>query len=262
MHGLELGQVAPSALVSPSAALGVGVTIGHNAIVYDNVILGDGVVVGPNVILGEPTRSFYTGSGEPSPPLTIGAGSVIRAGSILYAGSTIGDRFESGNNVSIREGTAIGDDVRIGSLCDLQGECRLGSFVRLHSNVHVGQKSDIASYVWIFPYTVLTNDPHPPSDTIVGVTIEEFAVVATMVVVLAGVRVGRNALVGAMALVRDDVEEGTIVVGNPAKPVGSVGRIRHRETGEPVYPWPEHFSRGMPWEDAGFDAWQAAQARR
>jgi acetyltransferase-like isoleucine patch superfamily enzyme len=252
---MTLGEIHPTAIIAEGARLGRNVTVGAHVIVYDNVSIGDDSVIGSHSILGEPLATFYAGGTEPNPPLEIGRASLIRSHSILYAGSTIGENFQCGHRVTIREGTRIGRNVRIGTLSDIQGDCSLGDYVRLHSNVHIGQKSLIGNYVWIFPYTVLTNDPHPPSEILEGVTVEDFAVIATMVVVLPGVRIGRDALVGAMSMVRRDVEPESVVVGNPAKPVTTVREIKSRATGESVYPWREHFERGMPWQGIGYAAW-------
>jgi UDP-3-O-[3-hydroxymyristoyl] glucosamine N-acyltransferase len=255
MTGMTLGQIHPTAIIAENVNLGRNVTIGAHAIVYENVSIGDDTVVGPYSILGEPLATFYDGGAEPSPPLNIGHTSLIRSHSVLYAGSDVGENFQCGHRVTIREGTQIGKNVRIGTLSDIQGNCILGNYVRLHSNVHIGQKSQIGNYVWIFPYTVLTNDPHPPSEILDGVIVEDFAVIATMVVVLPGVRIGRDALVGAMSMVRRNVEPESVVVGNPAKPVTTVREIKSRATGDFVYPWCEHFERGMPWQGMGYAAW-------
>ena len=183
--------IHPTALIGDGVTIGQDVTIGPRTIIYDNVKIGDKSQIGADVILGEPVADIYRNSeGYANPALTIGNSSVIRSGSILYAGSTFGDRLETGHRVTIREGTIAGTNFRVGTLSDIQGDCRIGDYVRFHSNVHIGQKSTVGNYVWIFPYVVLTNDPHPPSETIVGVTVEDFAVIATMSVVLPGVIVG------------------------------------------------------------------------
>lgn len=254
------GTIHPSAIVSESARLGVDVTIGAHAIVHDNVELGDGCWVGSHSVLGEPLASAYADASYVNPPLVIGSGSVIRSHAIIYAGTTIGDAFECGHRVTIREGAEIGDHCRVGTLSDIQGHCCIGRYVRLHSNVHIGQLSTIGDFVWIFPYVVLTNDPHPPSNTLVGVTVEDFAVIATMTVVLPGVRIGRDALVGASSLVRQDVEAESVVVGNPAKRVAGVRDVRSKATGEAVYPWRHTFERGMPWEGVGYETWARGAA--
>jgi acetyltransferase-like isoleucine patch superfamily enzyme len=261
INGMERGRIHPTALVSDMARLGSNVTIGAHAIVNDGVELGDDAIVGPQVILGEPHLSFYREDGYENPTLRIGRGALIRSGTIIYAGTTIGDGFECGHRVTIREGARIGRQVRVGTLSDVQGHCEVGDYVRFHSNVHIGHRSTIGDYVWIFPYVVLTNDPHPPSDVLLGVTVEEFAVIATMSVVLPGVRIGRDALVGASSLVRRDVEPESVVAGNPATRVASVRDVKSKATGQPVYPWRDHFGRGMPWEELGYARWSAERAQ-
>jgi len=255
MEGLTIGRIHSTAIVSKSATLGAGVTIGAGTIVYDNVRIGEGVVIGPYCTIGEPIATYYRHDGYRNPDLVIGPRSLIRSHTVIYAGSTIGAHFECGHRATIRENTRIGSHCRVGTLCDIQGDCHLGDYVRLHSNVHVSQKSWIGNFVWIFPYTVLTNDPHPPSNLLQGVRIDDFAVLATMVVVLPGVHIGHDALVGAKALVREDVPPEAVVVGSPAKQICTIHEVRSRRTGEPVYPWREHFDRGMPWEGIGFEVW-------
>lgn len=98
-----------------------------------------------------------------------------------------------------------------------------------------------------FPYTVLTNDPHPPSNKILGVKVEDYAIIATMVCVLPGITVGTHSLVGASSLVNRDVKPYTIVSGNPAKEVGPTSKIKLKDFPEvSAYPWPKHFHRGYP----------------
>ncbi len=255
MQGFELGRVDSSARVSEWSRLQSGVTIGAQTIVYDNVEIGESSVIGPNVTLGEPQVSYYSDEDYENPSLSIGPRSLVRSGSVIYAGSDLGEHFECGHHVTVRERSEIGAHCRVGTLSDIQGECTIGEYTRLHSNVHLARGSTIGHYVWLYPYVVLTNDAHPPSEQRVGVTIEDYAVVATGAVLLAGVRVGRGALVGANSLVRDDVPSMTVVAGRPATNLGDVRLIRSPDTGEPLYPWPRHFARGMPWEEMGYEAW-------
>lgn len=249
-----------TAIVSPLAKLGENVTVGAHSVIYDNVVVGDDGFVGSHCVLGEPNLGIHKDrNAYVNPELLIGRNAMIRSGTTIYAGTRIGDAFECGHKVTIREEAMIGNNVRIGTLSDVQGHCEIGNFVRFHSNVHIGHMSKVEDYVWIFPYVVLTNDPHPPSERLMGVTVEKFAVIATMSVVLPGIRIGQDALVGACSMVRRDVDPETVVVGNPAKMVASVRDIKSKFDGSPIYPWREHFGRGMPWEDIGFDAWQASR---
>src|SRR5579863_5714566 len=237
-----MAAIHPSAIVESGAELGKDVSIGPFSIVHAGVRLGEGTRVESFCELGvaTPLATF--------PTLEIGAGGLIRSHSVFYTGSRFGARLRTGHRVTVREGTRAGTDLQIGTLCDIQGHCEIGDYVKMHSNVHIGHKSRIHNYVWLFPYVVLTNDPHPPSEFLVGCTLHEFAVVATMSIVLPGVQVGRGAFVGAMTLVREDVPADTICVGVPGKNVGPTTKIRHKGTGFPAYPWRRHFHRGYPAE--------------
>ncbi len=235
-------DVHPTALVSTKAQLGRHVTVGPFTVVHDNVVIGDGSTIGGHCEIGVPAH--HAGEGG---PLEVGSGSMVRSHSVLYENSTIGPGLVTGHRVTIRERAIIGRDFQLGTLGDVQGHCEIGDFVRFHSNVHVGHHTKVGSFVWIFPYVVLTNDPHPPSEVQQGVTVEDYAAIATMSVVLPGVLVGEGALVGAHSSVTRDVPANMVAVGVPAKIVCEATDIMRRDaSGKPAYPWRRHFHRGYP----------------
>ena len=179
--------------------------------------------------------------------LVIGKNSHIRSHSIFYEGSVFGENLTTGHRVTVREKTKAGRNFQIGTLGDIQGHCEIGDFVRFHSNVHIGQKSRISDYVWIFPYVVLTNDPHPPSNILKGVTIESYVAIATMSVILPGVTIGEGALIGAHSSVSKNVNPDTVVAGSPAKYVCNTDAIKMKDgSNASAYPWRRHFHRGYP----------------
>ena len=234
-------MIHQTAIVSPSAKISENVSIGPYSIVHDNVILKAGTSIGSHCEIGLPSP-LAEGS-----PLIIGAGSMIRSHSIFYEGSTFGDRLVTGHRVTVREKTQAGENLQIGTLSDIQGHCEIGNYVRFHSNVHIGQHSSIGNFVWIFPYVVLTNDPHPPSNTMMGATIEDYVAIATMSVILPGVTVKTGALVAAHSSVARDVESDTVVGGSPAKYICDTSKIKLKDgSGASAYPWRKHFHRGYP----------------
>lgn len=241
--------------ISPKATIGKNVRIGDRTIIYDNVTIGDNTVIGHNCIIGEPQNDYYNNPDYTNPPTTIGKNSLIRSHNIIYSGCKIGDDFSTGHRVTIREGMVIGSHCRIGTLSDIQGHSTMGDYCWLHSNVHIGQKSTIGNFVFIYPYVVFTNDPTPPSNICIGPTIEDYSQVAVFSVLLPGVKIGKHCLVGAGSIVGKNVEDYQLVLGSPAKPVKDVREIKSRETGESHYPWPFRFKRGMPWEDSDFESW-------
>src|SRR5882762_5014556 len=144
-------RVHPTAIIAENVELGADVTVGAYTVIMDGVRIGPRTNVGPHCLIGE----------NPGDVTIIGDDSIIRSASIIYAGVTTGPRFETGHRVTIRENARFGVNNRIGTLSDVQGDCSFGDYVRLHSNVHVGKLSRVGNYVWLFPYVVLTNDPHP-----------------------------------------------------------------------------------------------------
>lgn len=266
-------KIGRNSVIGDNVEIGLNVTIRDNCIIEDNVVLGDNVyidsntiirsdvslgadsTVGANCIIGEYQMDFYKDRCYHAHPLNIGKNALIRSGSIIYSGSDIGDNFQTGHQVTIREEARIGKNVSVGTLSDIQGNCVIGNYVRMHSNVHIGQLSKIDDCVWIFPYVVLTNDPTPPSENMLGVHIHSFAIVATSTVVLPGIEIMSDSLVGAGSVVNRDVEPYAVVVGNPAKQRADIRDMKNKITGEKVYPWRYHFDRAMPWEGIGFDEW-------
>ena len=229
---------------------GKNVRVHPTAIVYPNVVLNENVFVGPYCIIGEPSGAYYKDPDGYKPKITeIGANSVIRSHNVIYEDVHIGENFQSGHHVTIREDSVLGNNCSVGTLSDIQGKVRIGNFVRMHSNVHIGMLTTIKDYVWIFPYSVVTNDLYPPMDRLTGCTIEEYALITTGSILLPGVKVGKNAMVAAGAVVSKDVEEEALVMGVPAKQRGLVTDIRD-ENGEAVYPWKDHMEedRGYPWQ--------------
>ena len=243
-------------IVEAGARIGDNCYIDSNSIIRSGTTIGADSFIGANCIIGEYLMDFCLDRRPHNHELTIGNNALLRSGTIIYTGSEIGDHFQTGHRVTIREKSRIGSHCSIGTLSDIQGNCSIGDYVRMHSNVHIGQLSVVDNYVWIFPYVVLTNDPTPPSEDggFIGVHIHKFALISTGSVLLPGVSIGRDALVGAGSNVTKNVSDYALVVGNPAKQIKDVRDMKNKN-GESIYPWRFHFNRAMPWEKEGFIKW-------
>lgn len=149
---------------------------------------------------------------------------VVGAGTVVWGLAHIRGRARLGTNVTIGRGAYIGTGVLLGNNCKVQNQALIYEPARLGDGVFVG------------PGVILTNDRHPRAVTPalqkkdqadwipVGVNIEEGAAIGAGSVVIAPVRIGRWALVGAGAVVTSDVPDFAVVVGNPARRTGWVGR--------------------------------------
>lgn len=233
--------IHPTALVSPHAKLADNVTVGPFTVIHDNVQVGSGTRIDGYCELGYPTPLAE------GLPLTIGSESVIRSHSVFYQGSHFGDGLVTGHRVTVREKTVAGKGFQIGTLADIQGHCEIGHYVRTQSSVTIGQQSKIGNFVWLFPGVLLTNDPNPPSNDLLGVTLEDYVVVAVKSTLLPGVRIGKGSFVTAHSLVGQDMPEDSLVSGSPAKRLCKASDMRLKgDIRARAYPWPKRFVRGYP----------------
>lgn len=185
--------------------------------IHANVELGTDAHVGEYVIIGVPPAGAAAGELE----TRIGAGATIRSHSVIYAGNRIGARFSTGHGVLLRELNTIGDDVSVGTHSVIEHHVSLGDGVRVHSNVFIPEFSIIEHGAWVGPNVVMTNAKYPRGRDVKrdlkGPRLMPGAKIGANATLLPGVTIGRGAVVGAGSVVVDDVPDGKVVVGNPAR---------------------------------------------
>jgi acetyltransferase-like isoleucine patch superfamily enzyme len=212
--------------------------------VEPGVVLGDGCDLQAPCVIGKAPRGHESGDLE----LAIGRDGVVRPFSTLYAGSTMGERLQVGQGASIREDNTLGDDVSIGTNAVLEFGNRIGDRVRIHSGCFL-EMVTIEEDVFVGPNVVFTDDPHPMGcprykECKGGATVRRLARIGANSTVLPGVVIGENALVGAGSVVVSDVEAGAVVVGNPARVIGTVeGLTCEMGFYERPYLWPPYVDR-------------------
>ena len=217
--------------------IGKNCKIADTAKIYENVIIEDNVTIGDYCVIGLKSNN------ETNKELIIKKNSIINSHTNIYLGSEIGENNIIGHNVLIREKSFFGKNVQIGSFSDIEGYCSIEDYSKLHSCVHVGQHSKIMSFVYIFPYVVLTNDPIPPSDIRQGVILEPFSIICTRSTILPGIKIGFSSFIGANSLVNKNVEAEQIGSGNPLRIKGNISNIKIPKTNESAYPWVGRFKK-------------------
>ena len=115
--------------------------------------------------------------------------------------------------------TIIGDNTKIGSLAHVDYNVVIGKNCKVEGLAYIAPLSRIGDNVFIGPAVVLTNDPYPLSEKMIGVKVEDGAIICARAVIKAGVTVGKNSVVGMGAVVTKDVPPETVVLGVPAKQV-------------------------------------------
>lgn len=193
--------------------------------IYPNVHVGAGAQIGDFVLIGVPPRGRAEGELE----TVIGEKANIRSHTVIYAGNHIGDNFQTGHGVMVREENEIGDNVSIGTGSVIEHHVKIGNGVRIHSQAFIPEYTILEDGCWIGPNVVVTNALYPlapdAKETLKGPIIRSGAKIGANATLLPAVEIGENALVGAGAVVVRDVPPGKVVVGNPARVVRDVSEI-------------------------------------
>jgi acetyltransferase-like isoleucine patch superfamily enzyme len=147
--------------------------------------------------------------------------------------ASIGSGTSIWNQAQVRERARIGVGCVIGKNVYIDADVVVGDRVKVQNNASVYHGVTIEDGVFIGPNVCLTNDRLPravnpdgsaKADTdweVVPIRVRTGAALGASSVVVAGVTVGRWALVGAGSVVTRDVPDYALVVGNPAHRVGS-----------------------------------------
>jgi len=130
----------------------------------------------------------------------------------IWAFSHICEGVFIGKNCTIGEGVYIGPNVVIGDNCKIQNHSLIYEGVTIEDNVFIG------------PNTVTTNDYFPDTNgnwknnnRFRKTLFKEGCSIGANSVILCGVTIGKNSLIGAGSVVTKDINENLIAFGNPCK---------------------------------------------
>lgn len=131
-------------------------------------------------------------------------------------------------------GCIIGSDCKIGSFIEIQKNVVIGNKVKIGSHTFICENVKIEDEVFIGHHVVFINDKYPRSVNDNGelkkdedweslkTIIKKGASIGSNATLLAGITVGKNSIVGAGAVVTNNVPDNVIVVGNPARLIRSL----------------------------------------
>lgn len=131
-------------------------------------------------------------------------------------------------------GCEIGEGSRIGTFVEIRRQVRIGKNVKIQAFAFIPEGVTIGDSCFIGPHVCFTNDRYPRStdptgrplgtgdwtmeETVVG----EGASIGANATILCGLRIGREAMIGAGAVVTQDVPDYAIVAGVPAVVIGDM----------------------------------------
>ena len=154
--------------------------------------------------------------------------------------ATLGPGTRIWHEVQVREGAVLGRNCILGKGAYVDFGVRIGDNVKVQNRASIYHGVTLENGVFVGPHVVFTNDRLPraisadgslksDADWQVGeILVKEGASLGAASVIVAGVTIGRFALVGAGAVVTKDVPDFGLVYGNPARLAGYVCENGHR----------------------------------
>ncbi|MCE5252283.1 N-acetyltransferase [bacterium] len=134
-----------------------------------------------------------------------------------------------GNNVRIFDpglvnifGCEIGDNTFVGPFVEITRNVKIGKSCIIESHSFICDSVTVEDAVFIGHGVMFTNDIYPRTDRHVEykkTLVKQGASIGSNATIVPGVTIGRHAIVGAGAVVTDDVQDFSIVAGNPAKTI-------------------------------------------
>jgi UDP-2-acetamido-3-amino-2,3-dideoxy-glucuronate N-acetyltransferase len=228
MTGLEPSPLAPGLVTGARVQLGTGVTIGAYVVIHDDVRIADGCTIQDGAILGKIPKvgPLSTSPDAAREPTVLDVGATISSRATVCIGAHIGRGAVIGDQSLIREGVRIGAGSVVGLACGVGRGVSIGTRVRLQSNVQVGTGSLIEDDVFIGPLVVFANDitmgRHASDTRPSGAVLRRGCRIGASAVLMPGIEVGEEAVVGAGAVVTRDVAPRTVVIGSPARAIRAV----------------------------------------
>jgi bifunctional UDP-N-acetylglucosamine pyrophosphorylase/glucosamine-1-phosphate N-acetyltransferase len=180
-----------------------GIEVGAGTVIYPNTTISGETIIGRNCRIGPNTIIVDSRIGDDVAVLA----SILEEASV-EPGADIGPFSH------LRPGTYLGEDVHVGNFVEIKNS-RLGRGTRAGHFSYVGDAT-IGEDVNIGAGTVTCNfDGERKHKTVIG----DGTFIGSDTMLVAPVKVGKNAATGAGSVVTKDVPDGAKVAGVPARPV-------------------------------------------
>ena len=227
-----VANIASTAIIADNVIMPKNITIEDYAYIGENVILEEGVFIGKHAVIGKKRRLAKSSTISTQPCLGktyIGKNSSIGVNSIVMQSVNIGNDCVLGDMCFLRENVKIDDNVMIGQGVTIENDTSIGSRTKIQAKAYITAYSLLGEDVFIAPCVVTTNDNFMGRTEKrhllkKGVTIRNSVRIGGGAVILPGILIDEEAVVGAGSVVTHDVSPCVAVWGNPAREKRIVNR--------------------------------------
>lgn len=123
--------------------------------------------------------------------------------------------------VIVLDKAQIGKNCNINAHCFIENDVIIGDNVTVKCGVYIWDGMRISDNVFIGPNVTFINDNYPRSKNyptkFLETTIEEGASIGAGSIILGGLKIGANSLIGAGSVVTKDIPAHELWIGNPAR---------------------------------------------
>jgi UDP-2-acetamido-3-amino-2,3-dideoxy-glucuronate N-acetyltransferase len=145
---------------------------------------------------------------------------------VIGAGTKVWINVQIRENANIGAGCILSKDVYIDHAVRIGDRCKIQNSVSVYNGVSIGDD------VFVGPNVAFTNDRVPRAFNtdwrITETKVQRGASLGANSTIVCGVTVGEYAMVAAGSVVTKDVPPYTLVMGNPARPVGKIDKSGNR----------------------------------
>ncbi len=142
--------------------------------------------------------------------------------------SSIGDGTRVWQFVIILPGARLGSHCNINAHCLIENDVQIGDHVTVKCGVYLWDGITLEDHVFVGPNVTFTNDRFPRSQqkppSFERTIVRRGASIGAGAVILCGLTIGEQAMIGAGSVVTKDVPPGELWYGNPARPRGRAPR--------------------------------------
>ncbi|MBX9968379.1 N-acetyltransferase [Priestia aryabhattai] len=210
-------------VIEEGVRIGENVVIGHNTVILTGTKIGNNVEIGSNCVLGIQPSSHkkMRKINQNYNQLVIENNTRIGNMVSIYLGTLISENVFIGDHASIRENVLVEEGTVIGRAAIVELNSKIGKYCTIQTLVYVTGDTVIEDNVFIGPCVSMSNDKYMGAKeyNLIGPHIKKCSKIGNNATLLPGIRIGKDAVIGAGTVVTKDVCENETVVGIYGKPI-------------------------------------------